>query len=536
MLKHPRSVEDKVFEVWRSPNRFTKNPDVIRLSSGRLLLVYCDNDAHWSLQTQIITILASDDDGRTWYKHREIDRADLRQGDERLVTPRLSLLNDGRLVVIIDHDDYGHFHEDQPSGIWLYWSEDGGDSWNGRQETEIPGFEPDRILDLPDGRLGVVSHVMRGDSQEFAVVLSCSDDRGITWYEFAIIAHDGYHRFCEGALVILDGGQELACLLRENHSAGIPSFVTFSRDNGGSWMVPQMLPFSIHRPYGKQLADGRVLVTGRQVSGGLGTYAWCGDLKREAGYYAIGGPRRKYAAELTQDALKINNLPEHECQYTLLPPESFKSEVLMEAEVRIENDRDEAVAYLAISKLRTIQGSIILYMGRDWIGLNSKSIEFRKPVDFSKYRNITIHHKRGLLQVRVDGVTVINSCVFREEERLEDFFGGRNLAARTSFGQASGSGRSYWRKISYRVTNPSQPQFQWQWHSSNGEWPDDYQRRRIIQIYSNHPDQKPWPDNGYSSWVELPDGRILLVDYTNRGDKPDTSHLIGVYLDPADYR
>ena len=41
--------------------------------------------------------MASDDGGQTWFKHREIDEADLIAGDERLVTPRLSYLNDGRL-------------------------------------------------------------------------------------------------------------------------------------------------------------------------------------------------------------------------------------------------------------------------------------------------------------------------------------------------------------------------------------------------------------------------------------------------------
>lgn len=535
MLTHPRTVQHNVFEVWRSPGRFTKNPDVIRLDSGRLMLVYCDNDAHWSLETQIITILASDDDGRTWFKHREVDRADLREGDERLVTPRLSLLNDGRLVVIIDHDDFGHFHEDQPPGNWLYWSEDGGDTWSGHQETAIPGFEPDRILDLPDGRLGVVSHVMRGDSQEFAVVLSCSDDGGATWYEYATVAHDGYHRFCEGAIVIMGGGRELACLMRENHSAGIPSFVAFSRDNGRSWTAPQMLPFSIHRPYGKQLPDGRVLVTGRQVSGGLGTYAWCGDLHREAGQYAVGGPRRKYAAELTAEALVIRNKPEHECRYTLLPPESSRSEIVLEAEVRVEADGDEPVAYMAVSKIRGLRGPVVLYIGRSWIALTVQSIDFRKSVDMTRYRRLTVHHRRGLLQVRVDGETLIHGCVFREEDRLANFHGGGDLAARTGFGQLGDAGASFWKRVTYRVTNPSLPQTNWVWQASAGEWPDEYQRRRLIQIHANHPDQKPSPDHGYSSWLELPDGRIFLVDYTNCGDQPHKSHLVGVYLHPEDY-
>ena len=167
MYIHPRSVANKVFEAWRSPGRFTKNPDMVRLPNGRLLLVYADNDSHWSQETQVLTILASDDEGRHWTRLAEPGRADLRQGDERLVTPRLSLLADGRLVVLVDHDDHGHFHIDQPTGNWAYWSSDGGMTWSAPQDTGIVGFEPDRILDVPTpqggiqpGKLMVASQVM----------------------------------------------------------------------------------------------------------------------------------------------------------------------------------------------------------------------------------------------------------------------------------------------------------------------------------------------------------------------------------------
>ena len=347
----PRSVAHKVFEIWRSPERFTKNPDLIALPSGRLMLIYADTDAHWSMKNQVLTLLASDDEGRTWFKHREIDRADLTRGDERLVTPRLSLLNDGRLVVIVDHDDDGHFHEEQPPGNWLYWSEDEGDSWRVQHDNGIGGFEPDRVMDLPDGTLGVVSHLMRGEYQEFAEVLWVSADGGATWSERATVACDGYHRFCEGAIVLLHGGSRLACVLRENHSGGIPSFVTFSEDCGHSWSAPQQLPFAIHRPYAKQLNDGRVLVTGRHVNGGLGCYAWVGDLEAEAGRHVIGGPRRKFSASLEEDALVIDNRLEHECRYTLLPPESSFSEVDFEAELRVEASGNGEVAFLSISRL-----------------------------------------------------------------------------------------------------------------------------------------------------------------------------------------
>lgn len=530
---HPRTVAHKVFDVWRSPGRFTKNPDIIDLPGGRLMLIYSDTDAHWSQINQVLTLLASDDGGRTWFKHREIGRANLQEGDERLVTPRLSRLDDGRLVVIIDHDDHGHFHEDQPPGNWLYWSDDNGDTWTGPQKPEIMGFEPDRVLDLPGGRLGVVSHVMRGETQEFAVILSCSDDGGKTWYEAATVADDGYHRVCEGAIVFLDNpdaleGREMACILRENHHAGIPSFVTFSLDGGNSWSPLQMCPFALDRPYGKQLPDGRVFVSGRHVNGPLGTYGWCGDLKAEAGTYRIGGPRRKYSARLADGALAIDNLPGHEARYCLLPPESARSEVSMEATLRVEGRPGQPSAFLSVSQI-----GLVLNIAADGIW-SRMGADFRHAVDMTEFRAVSIHHRRGLLRVQVDGETVINQCVFREDKPIGDSRRAGPLGGYTQFGQPQVGGRSFWRSLSYSARNPTLADFSWDWNAAGGELPDEYQRQRMIQIHGNHPEQAPAPDHGYSSWLMLADGRIMWVDYTNYGDPGGSSHLVGVFIEPQD--
>lgn len=524
----PRSVAHKVFEIWRSLGRFTKNPDIIALPSGRLMLIYADTDAHWSMKNQVLTLLASDDEGRTWFKHREVDRADLTRGDERLVTPRLSRLNDGRLVVIIDHDDDGHFHEDQAPGNWLYWSEDEGDSWRAQHDNGIGGFEPDRIIDLPDGTLGVVSHLMRGEQQEFAEVLWVSSDGGATWSERATVAFDGYHRFCEGAIVLLHGGRRLACVLRENHSGGIPSFVAFSDDCGHNWSAPQQLPFAIHRPYAKQLPDGRVLVTGRHVNGGLGSYAWVGDLEAEAGTQVIGGPRRKFSARLESEALVIENRIEHECRYTLLPPESSFSEVDIEAELRVEASGNAEVAFLSISRL-----GVLVSVMPETVRMQRGRHHVQHDADMTQWRKLRLHHRRGWLRVLLDDETIFHRCIFREERPASDFHGGNPLT-RTQFGQFSDSGRSYWRSLRYHLGNPTLPDHDWSWDAADGAWPDQYQRDRLIQLHGNHPAQQPMPDHGYSSWIQRDDGRIFLVDYTNCGDVPNTSHLVGIDLEPED--
>ena len=531
MHSHPRSFNDRVFVAWRSPGRFTKNPDIVKLPSGRLLLVYSDTDGHWAQVSEILTLLKSDDGGRTWEKHREIAVARQPQ-DERLVTPRLSRLNDGRLVVICDHDDYTHFHEDQESGNWAWWSEDDGDTWSEYQITGIMGFEPDRMLDLPDGTLGVASHIMRGESQEFADILSISEDGGKTWKERSTIAHDGYHRFCEGAIVLLEGG-ELACVLRENHSAGIPSFVAFSSDCGKTWTDPQMTPFALHRPYAKQLPDGRVLVTGRNVNGGVGTYAWCGDLEEEAGTWSVGGPRGMKTIDLINGALVIDHDSSDGARFSLLPPESARSSFLFETRVKIEDSPGEPAAIMSVGTHNQHGGRSVIYISSDRVGPSFDRPDRNQPIDFTRYRTVTMKHHRGLFEVLVDGDRIISGCVFKDQSIPSETHGANPLR-RTTFGQIGDRGNSYWKSVKYRVENPTLVDTSWSWEASGGEHPDQYQRDRLIQVHANDPNQDPNPDHGYSSWLFLDDGSIAFVDYTNYGDEPGLSHIVGLNFRPEE--
>ena len=527
---HTRSIEDKCYEIWRSPGRFTKNPDIVITKQGRLLLVYSDNDRHWSQEMQILTILASDDEGRTWFKLSEVGRADLRRGDERLVTPRLSSFSDGRLAVLVDHDDYGHFHEEQPYGNWIYWSEDGGLTWSEPQENAIPGFEPDRIVELPDGRLAVVSQFMRAQSQAFSLVFTTSDDKGKTWKTQSTVAHDAYHFHCEGGLILLDGGKEYAVVTRENQNGGQPGFVVFSRDGGYTWTAPLMLPFHFHRPYGKQLPDGRVLVTGRNLLGGVGTYAWCGDLKAEAGYYEPGGPLGEYNAYFQDGAFVMENGPEWDCRYSLLPPENSKSDVLFEAELRVEGTDGMPAAFLSVSGLSC---PVMLSIAPDCISITdmfNSSADALKRVDMRNFHRISLKLLRGLLTVEVDGKALINKMVLNASYNSSGDAYGAYPGNRTQFGQMGETGKSFWKSVNYRAVNPTMPDAVFRWDAVSGKHPDNYQRERLTLIHANvHPREKDsrWPDHGYSSWLTLPNGEIVFVDYTTAGDVGDQGHLVG---------
>ncbi len=530
----PRSFIDRSYEAWRNPGRFTKNPEIALLPS--MLLVYADNDAHWSLKNQIVTILRSDDHGKTWERHAIVDEADLSKGDERLVTPRISRLSDGRLVVICDHNDYGYFHEDQPSGNWLYWSEDDGLTWSAPQKTTIAGFEPDRIAELPNGRLATICHVMRGDTQTFALVITFSDDSGKTWGDQRTIGHDGYHFFCEGMLITMSGDAGLACVMRENHSAGIPSHVSFSDDMGLTWSVPKPLPFSMHRPFARQLSDGRVLVTGRHVNGPLGTFAWCGDLRAAAGQIEVGGPQVGNAATMTEEGLVLVNESGASLAYSLYPPENSYSEVDFTARLRVEGAEGTPVAMLVISNLHSIDSEegVTVEIAPDRIIFDRTSAH-TLPFNFTDQEHeIGIHHKRGLIRIVLDGKVVHQSAVLGCERTAAQFHGASPLGKRTQFGQIGRRGRSIWKEVSYRIKNRRFGSYEWNWSSKDGKFPDQYQRDNMIQLCQNHPDQKPWPDHGYSSWVEYEKGRIAFVDYLNFNDLPDTSHLYGMQFDVSE--
>lgn len=532
MRNTPCSILQPAFSIWRNPGRFTKNPDLVKLESGRLLLVYSDTDRHWSEIDQVLTILCSDDDGRTWSKLAEVDRADLKAGDERLVTPRLSALSDGRLVVICDHDDWGHFHEDQEPGNWLWWSADDGKTWSAPEKPSIKGFEPDRIIELPDGCLATVSHQMFRETQEFGILLTVSQDGGKTWDLRSIVAHDGFHRFCEGALVILQNNR-LACVMRENHSGGFPSFVVFSDDNGQTWGAPGHLPFSFHRPYARQLPDGRVLVTGRNVLGGIGTYGWCGDLEKVSGTYAVGGPPTTFDARLVDGLLLIENARSRHCLFQLLPPQDCFSTIIFEAVLKVESPEMVPAACLTISNLygKISTTGFVLSIGESFLTWNKPDDPVHHvPVDFSSYRHVRIRHSAGLLTVEVDGERVGSVCIFGSRHAVSHLHGLWEHGMRTTFGQMGNRGRSWWKSVSYSVNNRDVAGLEWAWNADKGTWPHQYQIDNHIRIHANDPDQQPWPDHGYSSWLPLDDKRIFLVDYTNLDDPPGNSHLVGALL------
>lgn len=518
--------------IWRSPGRFTKNPDIVALSERHWMLVYCDTDRHWSEQISRITTIESTDAGKTWGNPRVVAQADRRKGEERWVTPRLSRLRDGRLLIICDHDDYAHYHEDRPPGTWMWESRDNGHTWSEPWLTNIQGIEPDRVVELADGALIVGSHMVFKANRKVAQFTMRSTDGGKTWKDFAMVAMDRIHNHCEGATVVMRGG-ELAHIMRDNVHRGYPSYVSFSSDNGKSWSRIQPLPFSGDRPYALQLGDGRVLVTYRNQLGNTGTHAWIGDMHRDTGYQP-GGVHLNDEYSFSGGGLLLGGGPNASTRYVLMPPESFRSDVVFEVVVKVEGPREQPHAAFEVGR----HGFRIDIL-RDEIWFNRGVAPGGRPVgypdnvpstdkilaiDMTKPRTVRLEVEAGRVLVSVDGQPRLHWTSIEEFPLRETFFGH----------ERSG-GRAWFQSVHYTVKNETEPPFAWGWEAGGRSYPDQYQMDRILVVQANPPVEGKRPDHGYSSWLPLPDGSVYLVDYTNRDDPSPLSHLYSARFSPADF-
>ncbi len=523
--------------MWQEDGIFTKNPDIVLLPSGKLLCVFNATDFHWPTEFSSITLIESTDRGRTWGRPRIIHTAYPGRGEERWVTPRLSRLRDGRLVILCDQNDYRHCHEDQPPGIYSWWSEDEGESWAGPQATDVPGIEPDRVVELADGTLLVGTHFMRGATQKLAEAVLRSHDGGQSWGEMVIVASDGVHEYCEGGLLALRSGR-LVCIMRENNHINYPSYLAFSEDRGRTWSKPVEAPFSGDRPYAQQLADGRTLVTFRNQAGKPGLYAWLGDIEAEAGYKVaraglgtshrtimnagevLGAAtvRAEGGVRLEADCLVIEASAEQATRYMLLPPEGFTSTVFFEAEIAVAGQAGHAAGTIQIAHLGLY---VTLYPNKVAITGAATSSGY-KEIDLTQRRQLKITTRRGLTEIRIDGKVILARLVHRSTIWDRSFFG----SSPEQEGQVS------WYSVRYGHENPTEPAHEWAWAASSGEYPNQYEIERWLELDYN---SNPKPDHGYSSWIQFPDGEIFVADYSNEGCAPGRSRLKGYYLKTEDF-
>jgi hypothetical protein len=520
-----------VWDIWRNPGRFTKNPDIIRFASGRMMLVFCDDDQHWAQESSNITTIESTDAGKTWGNPRIVAGANIAAGEERWVTPRLTRLRNGRLIIICDHDDYHYYHEDRPSGIWMWTSDDEGKTWSAPRLTGVPGIEPGRITELADGTLLMNAHMVFRDNFKLAEFVMRSTDQGLTWKDLTPIAKDRVHNYCEGHILAHSTGV-LACILRENNHSGYPSYVAFSEDLGKTWSRPRPLPFAGDRPFAGELPDGRVLVTYRNQAGNKGTQAWLGDIFANEGYQ-VNGVHYGDQTAIENAGLHLSRQANGETRYLLMPPESFRSDVILEARLRVAGPGGKPAATLNIGRLGL---TLHVLPDRIWCDFRRGSatnaahpelprVDVTHRIDMTASHTLRLQTSKGRMWVAVDGNPVIHGVMIKEWPLEETWFGcGRD---------AKGEARI--EHVTYETANETEPGFHWSWTAKSARLPDQYVLDRMLEINPNPPVAGQSADNGYSSWLDLPGGEIYMVDYTNRSDAKPAGHLYAAQFRAAEF-
>lgn len=541
----PRRIASQSTEVfYADPHHFAKNPDFCLLPDGRILCVFLEADQHIPFHYSRIILLQSADGGHTWGDRRII--ADGSPVDfwgsaetverEPWITPRISRLRDGRLVINCDKDDMAHAHESQKPGICAWWSTDDGETWSGPYQTGVPGIEPDQVVQLDDDTLLMGSHFGVARTLKIGQFVSRSMDGGRTWPELVSIASDDVHNFCEGAIVQLASGR-LVCVMRENNHNNYPCYFSFSDDRGKSWSKPIEAPFSGDRPYCGILSDGRFFVTYRDMAGRPASCAWVGDIEKDHGYQVsiaggnrgrlapvFAGPigehypnvparevsRNQHLVELGPDALRLQCAYETPIRYELLPPDYQRTHVVFEAEMRLDGGDDAPRFRLQVARV-----GIVLTAAPTWLHISPNQAGHpwvvRKAVDLRAWRTLRVQSEAGLVRVFVDGEEIARVANHREQPWDRSYFG--------SVGAFTG-GVSL-RKVLYQTLDETR-EHQWRWNAADGTYLNQYEIDHWIELAEN---TEGFPDNGYTTWVELANGDVVVAETTNKGVPLQKSQL-----------
>lgn len=253
------SNDRNIYEAW---------PDVVLTDSGKMVCVFSECTHHGDRSYTRIMLTESEDRGRTWTPKHPLTEGTAGK-DYYYNCARINKLADGRLVITIDKIRQGHKECDVDAAVvYLYFSEDDGRTWSNPVETPMNGIVPDKLTQLPNGRLIVSAHYKTdGKLTQF---MHYSDDDCKTWSKRITVAKSPEFNFCEVSMLPM-GDDTVVAFLRENSGRGYDCKKVISYDNGETWgeIIDFPLP-GCHRPTSGFLNDGGILITYRFLQGGLG--------------------------------------------------------------------------------------------------------------------------------------------------------------------------------------------------------------------------------------------------------------------------
>lgn len=248
------------FTIARNDGFMEGWPDMIRLQSGRILVVYNECTSHPNRDHTHITLRKSDDDGKTWSPKLHIGEET--HNGTHWNSIRVSQLRSGKIILICDK--VFDTENSAETRCYAFESLDDGDSWSDKRETGVFGYCSDKVRELRDGSLLLCVSRYNPRTGKSEVFAHKSNDGGACWSEPVLAAQSTQYTFIEPAALELKNGT-LAVFLRENSLCGYNGFVVFSDDGGKSFRDLQEISIKgMHRPFVGYLADGRILLSYRE--------------------------------------------------------------------------------------------------------------------------------------------------------------------------------------------------------------------------------------------------------------------------------
>lgn len=255
--------------------------DLIKLKNGEILMMTREGTEHFANDGDVVMV-RSKDGGKTWGK-REVVSA-IPDLDEREGCG--IQMKDGTIVVGIFYNDLyipeGTYNWDgkvklppretrSRLGAHFVTSKDDGKTWSKPMFVDLKGMPftgiegpTDAPIEMPDGSLqmGVIGYGIGGDSKNIGAVMLRSTDKGATWTYVATMASDPGGKmkgFLEPGIVRTNTGRIIAGL--RNHLNENSIYMTYSDDNGKTW-VPVFKTDMVGHPVDLiQLKDGRIMAT-----------------------------------------------------------------------------------------------------------------------------------------------------------------------------------------------------------------------------------------------------------------------------------
>lgn len=503
---------------------YYKCANIVRARDGALVACWQLSDQHTSL-TSWIMVARSIDGGRSWDGHRAISHANVWEHRAIWVVPQMSVLRDGRIVIICDRGQRTPGQNmpmlsdwqkpDRGMSNWIFWSTDDGRTWTDGEKVDAVGGEPGYVLELSDGTLAFTRTSSKRTDQlrnppapwndiYYRNEIVFSDDRGRTWGRSAWLADSPFHGDCEVGLAERSPGRLIAAsrIGLGNGRFGHPSRLLYSDDHGRTWPRAHPAPFYGQRVHLGRLQSGKLLATYRNVWGTPGSRALVFDPAEPLGFQPTSNIADESRCELGADAmtLRTGDGRRGAVEFNLYPAQDDRTRVEIDVELKIDEAEANGVAISAGCWVRFTPDRISL------AGRPSTGFDFNTR-GWHRYR---IVRANGEIAIFADGSEKLRTTMGDLWVREVRF--GNRAVPRAGETYSQNRAVSHWRALHVKVVNDARDySIDWRWTPAQG-YPDQFRRDRTVVLDCAYPAS----DCGYSSWTQLPDGKIVIVDYTNR--------------------